>query len=86
MEVCDKAPEPKIENPTDVLLAVEAVGVCGSDMHYYKDGRIGCQIVEYPWIVGHECSGRVLEVGVGEMLEPVRVAVNIRVAITHHIA
>ncbi len=58
-----QAPEPKIAKATDVLLAVEAVGVCGSDMHYYKQGRIGCQIVEYPWIVGHECAGRVLEVG-----------------------
>ena len=58
-----EAPEPKIDKPTDVLLAVEAVGVCGSDMHYYKDGRIGCQIVEFPWILGHECSARVLEVG-----------------------
>lgn len=58
-----EAPAPTIEAATDVLLSVEAVGVCGSDMHYYKDGRIGCQIVEYPWIVGHECSGRVLEVG-----------------------
>ncbi len=58
-----QAPEPEIVKPTDVLIAIEAVGVCGSDMHYYKEGRIGCQIVEYPWIVGHECAGRVLEVG-----------------------
>jgi len=57
------APEPALRSPTDVLLAVDVVGVCGSDMHYYKAGRIGCQIVEYPWIVGHECAGRVLEVG-----------------------
>ena len=58
-------PEPKIANPSDVLLAVETVGVCGSDMHYYKQGRIGCQIVQYPWIVGHECAGQVLEAGPG---------------------
>ena len=62
MEVRE-APEPQLRRPTDVLLAVEAVGVCGSDMHYYKAGRIGCQIVEYPWIIGHECAGHVLAVG-----------------------
>jgi L-iditol 2-dehydrogenase len=58
-----EAPEPKLREPTDVLLEVATVGVCGSDMHYYKAGRIGCQIVEYPWIVGHECAGRVLDTG-----------------------
>ncbi|MCD6303451.1 MAG: alcohol dehydrogenase catalytic domain-containing protein [Planctomycetes bacterium] len=56
-------PDPPPPGPRDVLLAVAAVGVCGSDMHYYKAGRIGCQRVEYPWIVGHECAGVVLEVG-----------------------
>jgi L-iditol 2-dehydrogenase len=64
IEVRD-APEPAIARPTDVLLEIDTVGVCGSDMHYYKAGRIGCQIVEYPWIVGHECAGRVRAVGPG---------------------
>ena len=41
-------PEPKIEKDTDVLLKIEMVGVCGSDVHYYETGRIGEQIVEYP--------------------------------------
>jgi len=62
VEVRD-VPSPRIERPTDVLLAVEVVGMCGSDMHYYKDGRIGSQVVEFPWIVGHECAGTVLEAG-----------------------
>ena len=56
-------PEPKIENPDDVLLRVDVVGVCGSDMHYFKEGRIGCQVVEYPWIVGHELGATVWAVG-----------------------
>ena len=72
-----EAPEPAIRWPGDVLLEVETVGVCGSDMHYYKAGRIGCQIVEYPWIVGHECAGRVMEVGP----EVTRVKVGDRVAV-----
>ncbi|MGB2821065.1 MAG: alcohol dehydrogenase catalytic domain-containing protein [Phycisphaerae bacterium] len=58
-----QVPEPKLAAPTDVLLEIDAVGVCGSDMHYYKAGRIGCQLVEYPWIVGHECAGVAVEVG-----------------------
>ncbi len=58
-----QVPAPKLAAPTDVLLEVDTVGVCGSDMHYYKAGRIGCQVVEYPWIVGHECAGVVVEVG-----------------------
>ncbi|NQT91193.1 MAG: alcohol dehydrogenase catalytic domain-containing protein [Lentisphaerae bacterium] len=56
-------PEPRIENDTDVLLAVGAVGVCGSDVHYYTTGRIGSQVVQYPYRVGHEFAGTVLECG-----------------------
>jgi len=58
-----EAPEPKLEKPTDVLLDVEVIGMCGSDIHYYRTGRIGGMVVQYPFIVGHEFSGRVLEVG-----------------------
>ncbi|HDY66012.1 MAG TPA: hypothetical protein ENH84_07270 [Phycisphaerae bacterium] len=54
---------PEIAADTDVLLEVETVGVCGSDMHYYRTGRIAELVVEYPFIVGHEFTGRVLEVG-----------------------
>ncbi len=62
MEMVDTA-EPKIKNETDVLLKIEAVGVCGSDVHYYKEGRIGSQVVEYPFIVGHECAATVKATG-----------------------
>jgi L-iditol 2-dehydrogenase len=58
-----EAPELKLANDTDVLLDVEVVGVCGSDMHYYRTGRIGEMVVQYPFIVGHEFSGRVRQVG-----------------------
>jgi len=54
---------PVIQNPTDVLLKIEVLGVCGSDVHYYETGRIGSQIVQYPYRVGHECSATVVEVG-----------------------
>lgn len=69
--------QPRIEQPTDVLVKMEAVGVCGSDVHYYTTGRIGSQIVEYPFAVGHECAGTVVEIG----SEVTHVKVGDRVAI-----
>lgn len=62
MEMAE-VPDPTISEPTDVLLRVESVGVCGSDIHYYKSGRIGKQLVDYPFIVGHEFSATVCETG-----------------------
>ena len=56
-------PDPVIKAPTDVKIRMEAVGVCGSDIHYYVSGRIGSQVVEYPFAVGHECAGTVVETG-----------------------
>ncbi len=56
-------PTPKIVHPTDVLLKIAFVGVCGSDVHYYETGRIGSQVVQYPYSVGHECAAVVAEVG-----------------------
>lgn len=49
--------------PDEVLVRVGAVGVCGSDVHYYKHGRIGTMIVEEPLVLGHEVSGRIVGVG-----------------------
>lgn len=60
-----KVPKPKIVNGGDVLVKMVTVGVCGSDIHYYTDGKIGSQVVEYPFTVGHECAGIVEEVGGG---------------------
>jgi len=45
------------------MVRIDAVGVCGSDIHYYTEGRIGSQIVSFPEIIGHECSGTVAAVG-----------------------
>ena len=52
-----------IKNDSDVLLKIEMVGVCGSDVHYYETGRIGSQLVQYPFIVGHECAATVKAIG-----------------------
>lgn len=51
--------------PGDVLIRVGAVGVCGSDAHYYREGRIGEFVVESPLILGHEAGGTVAAVGPG---------------------
>jgi L-iditol 2-dehydrogenase len=56
-------PQPAIVNPTDVKIKMLAVGICGSDIHYYTQGRIGSQKVEYPFAVGHEGAGVVVETG-----------------------
>lgn len=55
--------EPALKNPDDVKIKMKTTGICGSDIHYYTQGQIGSQIVEYPFTVGHEGSGIVTEVG-----------------------
>ncbi len=47
----------------EALVRVASVGVCGSDMHYYVDGRIGTQVLTEPVILGHEYAGVVEAVG-----------------------
>jgi L-iditol 2-dehydrogenase len=62
LEVAE-VPMPVIENDTDVLLKIRKVGICGSDVHYFETGRIGSQVVEYPFALGHECTATVEAVG-----------------------
>ena len=49
--------------PRDVRVAIHTVGICGSDVHYYRHGRIGPFVVREPMVLGHEAAGTVLEVG-----------------------
>jgi len=56
-------PAPVLQHPTDVLLKIIRVGICGSDLHYYTQGRIGDQIVNFPYSIGHECSAIVADTG-----------------------
>ena len=59
-------PDPKL-GPEDVLIEVRACGVCGSDMHFYETDEDGYilypGLTKFPTILGHEFSGRVVEVG-----------------------
>ena len=53
-------PEP---GPKEVLVRVAAVGVCGSDVHYYEHGRIGSFVVRAPLVLGHEAAGEIVALG-----------------------
>jgi len=59
-------PDPQL-GPKDVLIEVQACGVCGSDMHFYETDEEGYilypGLTKFPTILGHEFSGKVVEVG-----------------------
>ena len=56
-------PNPVLLRDDEVKIKMATIGVCGSDIHYYAEGKIGTQVVNYPFPVGHECSGIIEEVG-----------------------
>jgi L-iditol 2-dehydrogenase len=53
-------PQPK---SGEVLVKLDYVGVCGSDLHYFEHGRIGGYVVKPPFVLGHEAGGVVVETG-----------------------
>ena len=53
-------PEPRAD---EVLVRLEYVGICGSDLHYFKEGGIGNNRVVYPFTLGHEPSGTIVSMG-----------------------
>lgn len=50
--------EPALAKEGEVMVDVAAVGICGSDLHYYKDGGIGGAVIRAPFVPGHEFSAR----------------------------
>ncbi|XP_061387437.1 sorbitol dehydrogenase-like [Musca vetustissima] len=58
----EQRPIPEISD-NEVLLAMDCVGICGSDVHYLANGRIGDFILTKPMIIGHEAAGVVAKVG-----------------------
>lgn len=54
-----------VPQPGEVLVQVGSVGTCGSDVHYFRHGRIGSFVVTDPLVLGHEAGGRVVAVGQG---------------------
>ena len=57
--------DPPVPKPHEALVRIQSTGICGSDMHYYADGRIGQTIVTEPLVLGHEYAGTVEAVGSG---------------------
>lgn len=62
LEIRD-VPAPRLVRDDDVLVRSRAVGVCGSDLHYYLSDSVGGDRVSYPFVPGHECAGIVQAAG-----------------------
>lgn len=78
----DDLPEPPGPGPDEAVIRIGSVGVCGSDLHTYQDGRIGDTVVTDPVIMGHEFSGTVVAVGSGArdgMHQPLNVGQRVAV-------
>ena len=60
----EERPQPS-PGPDQILVAPRLVGICGSDLHYYKDGRIGDWMIRRPHVLGHEFAGVVAALGAG---------------------
>ncbi len=61
----EAVPVPDAPRANEVKVAINKVGICGSDVHYWEHGRIGDFVVRAPMILGHECAGTVVETGHG---------------------
>lgn len=63
MEIEDcEMPSPKAG---EVVIGIRYVGICGSDMHFFRAGRIGKKVIDRPFVLGHEGAGVVTAVGEG---------------------
>ena len=71
----------EIDAPTpdhdQVLVKVAAVGVCGSDVHFYAHGNIGTMIMDHPFVLGHELSGTIT--AVGKDVDPARIGKRVAI-------
>jgi len=76
----EPADDPQI-GPGQVLIRLGAGGICGSDLHYYFEGRNGSFVIREPLIPGHEASGVVAKVGPG--VTRVKVGDKIAVSPSH---
>jgi len=77
-KIVEKEIKVPIPREGEVLVRIKAVGVCGSDAHYYKTGKIGDFVVKEPLILGHESAGEIVEIaeGVEELKVGDRVALE----------
>jgi L-idonate 5-dehydrogenase len=70
--------EPEMPGEGQVEVAIEAGGICGSDLHYFNHGGFGTVRIREPMILGHEIAGTIRAIGAGVS----KFAVNDRVAIS----
>jgi L-iditol 2-dehydrogenase len=71
-----RVPTPPMQ-PGDVLIRIAAVGLCGSDVHFYENGRVGDLSVNQPLILGHEASGTIVAVSTG--VDPDRIGERVAI-------
>ena len=76
----ETAPTPAV-GPGEVLVQLGAGGICGSDIHYYFEGRNGSFVIREPLIPGHEASGVVA--GIGQGVTRVKVGDKVAVSPSH---
>lgn len=74
--ILEQRPVP-VPRADEVLVQVSSVGVCGSDVHYFRSGRIGDFVVEAPIVLGHEAAGTVVAVGAG--VSPARIGERVSI-------
>jgi L-iditol 2-dehydrogenase len=60
---CNESPLPAAPRAGEILVKMHAIGLCGSDMHWYKEGGIGHGRAVYPMVLGHEPVGEIVELG-----------------------
>jgi L-idonate 5-dehydrogenase len=73
----EERPVPELA-PGKVLLRIRRAGICGTDVHYFEEGRFGQFAMSAPFILGHEITGEVVAVadGVTQPTVGQRVVVN----------
>jgi L-iditol 2-dehydrogenase len=72
----EQRPLPAID-ADQVLVRITAVGVCGSDVHFFKEGHLGDWVVESPLVLGHESGGVI--VAVGADVDPARIGQRVSI-------
>lgn len=83
----EEVPAPSQPAPDEVLVEILSVGICGSDLHMYQTGAIGCIKVSEPLAIGHEFSARILEAGSNAINEHGQaLETGMRVAVEPHVA
>lgn len=60
-----ETPLPQDPGPGEILVKLRAVGICGSDMHWYLEGGVYGFPAVYPQILGHEPAGEIVQAGAG---------------------